>query len=205
MSFFKAFNPSDIVGGLKLTGSYLLLQGSVVSVLGKVSVPTGALVQVVPFDPTVAIDVEENLLLKAVLTQGVITNATSTTFGLTNVGFLSLFPGTTIVVGDATTTGNATLGANGPINIGSTNLIIDTTGSITGLSTVISTGKVVSLLSILGPPIPPVTSGEIDPTSNTSLGDQTDKKKLGQPSGETGGGQQGGTVSQDNSGTGVCH
>ena len=195
------------LGGLNLTGSYLLLQGSVVSVLGKMSVPAGTLVQVAPFDPAAAMDIEDTTLLSAVFTQGVITfSATSSTFGLTNSAFLSLFPGDTIVVGNSAETGSATLGANGPINIGSTNLIIDTTGSITGLSTVISTGKVLSLLSILGPPIPPVTSGEITgSTTNTGLGDQTDKKKLGQPSGGTGTGQQGGTISSDTSGTGVCH
>ena len=55
--------------------------------------------------------------------------AASSTFGLSNSGFISLFPKATIVVGQTGETGDATLGADGPMNIGATNLLIFTEGS----------------------------------------------------------------------------
>ena len=192
-----------VMGGIKMTGSYLLLQGTLVSVLGPVSVPArGFLVQVSPTDPTTAIDIEDHPAASA--GNAFITNAVNTSFFLSNLGFLSLFPGDTVAVGSAQESGAVTVGASGAFDIGSTNLIIESSGAITGLSTVTSTGLVVSLLSILGPPIPPVTAGEIDPTTSTGLGDQTDKKHFGQ-NGVSGDGQQGGTISNDDTGTGVCH
>ena len=124
------------LGGLKLTGSYLLLQGAAVSLLGPVSVPHGALVQVVPFDSAVPIDIEDAPAASSVLT--LVTGPT--TFGLTNQGFISLFPGATVAVGNTGETGDVTLGANGPLDIGDTNLVIFTLGSVTGLGTVTSTG-----------------------------------------------------------------
>ncbi len=187
------------LGGLKLTGSYLLLQGTAVSILGPVSVPAGTLVQVVPFDTTAPIDIENAPAASSVLTLA----ATSSGFFLNNQGFISLFAGDTVAVGNDDETGNATLGANGPMNIGDTNLIIDTSGTITGLSTVTSTGIVSSLISILGPPVPPPTAGEIDP----SAGNTTPPNKKN-PNGDvdtgTGGGT-GGTITQDTGTASVCH
>ncbi len=198
------------LGGIKLTGSYLLLQGTAVGVLGKVSTPAGTLVQVLPFDPTEPIDIEDSLAASSALSHGVVTNVSNpgTTFGLTNSAFLSLFAGDTVAVGGSLEAGDVTIGTSGPLDIGSTNLVIDTSGNVTGLSTVTSTGIVNSLVNLLGPVVPPVTAGEIDPTAGstgTGLGDQTDKKHLGQPGGLGDQGQQGGTISNDTNGSGVCH
>lgn len=198
------------LGDLQLTGSYLLLQGSAVSVLGKVTAPKGTLVQVEPFDLTLPIDIEDSTLLKSVLGSAALTDASgATSFGLTNSSFLSLFPGDTIAVGGTGEAGVVTIGANGPLDIGDTNLIIYTTGDITGLGTITSTGIVQSLLSVLGPAVPPVTAGEVDPTAgsgtNTGLGDQTDKRKIGGGGDQGGDNQPAGTVSQDTGNASVCH
>jgi hypothetical protein len=188
------------LGGLKLTGSYLLLQGTAVSILGPVSVPAGTLVQVVPFDPTEPMDIENAPVTSSVLTLA----AGSSTFNLSNQGFISLFAGDTVAVGNDDETGNATLGANGPMNIGDTNLIIDTSGTITGLSTVTSTGLVNSLLAILGPPVPPPTAGEIDPSAGSTAPPPNYKKPgAGGDDANTSGG--GGTITQDTGTASVCH
>jgi hypothetical protein len=59
-----------------------------------------------------------------------------------------------------------------------------------------------TLVATLGTDV--VTAGEVDPTTKTGLGDQTDKKRLGQ-NGGVNGGPQGGTISNDDNPTGVCH
>ncbi|HEV2236757.1 MAG TPA: hypothetical protein VGR57_08870, partial [Ktedonobacterales bacterium] len=201
--YFQAGNALTM-GAITMTGDYLYLQGNAIAMTGPVSLPAKSVVQVSPFAASLPIDIEDTTLLAAQARTAAITfAATPPLFGLTNQAFLSLFPGDTIVIGNSAEVGSVTLGANGPIKLGSTNLIIDTLGPVTGLGTVTTTGVVKSLFTLLA--IPPVTSGEIDPTSNTGLGDQTDKKKLGQPSSDTGTGQQGGTISSDTSGTGVCH
>ena len=187
------------LGGLTITGHYLALQGSSVAILGKVSAPaSGLLVQVIPFDPTAAVGVEG-------------ASATTQAFNLSNQGFIALFPGATIAIGDDVESGSVFIGANGAFTLADkTNLFFDTTGPVTGLDLLTTTGLVTTLevfVAAVGTDV--VTVGEIDPnagsTTNTGLGDQTDKKKLGQPSGGTGTGQQGGTISSDTSGTGVCH
>jgi len=188
------------LGGLKLTGSYLLLQGTAVSILGPVSVPAGTLVQVVPFDPTEPMDIENTPVTSSVLSLA----AGSSTFNLSNQGFISLFSGDTVAVGNDDETGNATLGANGPINIGDTNLIIDTSGTITGLSTVTSTGLVNSLLAILGPPVPPPTAGEIDPSTG-STAPPNNYKKPGAGGDDPNTSGSGGTITQDTGTASVCH
>ena len=189
------------LGSIKMTGTYLLLQGTSVSILGPVSTPAGTLVQVAPADPTAAIDIENTPVSSAAVAL-VETNATTAaTFNLSNQGFISLFPGDTVAVGDAQESGAVTIGANGIFDIGSTNLIIESTGAVTGLSTVTSTGLVVSLFSILGPPIPPVTSGEIDPTAAGT----TPSKQNGLGIGGAGGGGIGGTIADDDNPSGVCH
>ncbi|MFI4921765.1 MAG: hypothetical protein ACHQAZ_09020, partial [Gammaproteobacteria bacterium] len=51
-----------------------------------------------------------------------------------------------------------------------------------------------------------VTAGEIDPsTTSTSLGDQTDKKRLGNGQNGANGQAAGGTISQDTGTSSVCH
>jgi hypothetical protein len=114
-----------------------------------------------------------------------------------------VFPdGITLVLGGAGQTGAVTLGSNGTFNIGSDNLIVDTSGTITGLGNVISTGQVVSLDSLLVG-VPPVTAGEIDPTSNTTNPADKDKGQ-GQGLGDTGTGNQP-SISQDTGNSSVCH
>jgi hypothetical protein len=193
--------------GVALTGTYLYLQGANVSILGPASAPADAVIQVTPIDPTVTIGIEDQ-------------PANTETFNLSNQGFIGLFPGTTVVVGtlgDATLTppaaaesGIVTLGTNGPIVLANnTNLVILTTGTVTGLGNVSGTGIVASLSTVLGPPIPPVTAGEVDPnsTSTTSGSIPNDQKKQNGETGNTDTGSGGSTppVSQDTSTAGVCH
>ena len=198
--FFKA-GGNLILGGVKLTGTYLSLQGATVTVLGPVSVPTASLIQVAPANPASSIDIEDASIAGA--DTRVLTESATGGFNLSNQAFLSLFPGTTIAVGDAAEIGAVTLGANGPLNIGATNLIIDTLGPVTGLSTVISTGHVVSLLSILGPPVQPPTTSEIDPNAS---GSTTPNKKTDDTGPDaTGAGGGGGTITEGNGGAdNVC-
>ncbi len=198
--FFKA-GGNLTLGGVKLTGTYLSLQGATVTVLGPVSVPIDALIQVAPANPSSSIDIEDAPVAGA--DTRVLTNSTTGAFNLSNQAFLSLFPGATIAVGDVAETGAVTLGANGPINIGATNLIIDTLGPVTGLGTVISTGHVVSLLSILGPPVQPPTTSEIDPNAGSSTTPNKKTDDTGPDITGTGGG--GGTITEGNGGAGnVC-
>jgi filamentous hemagglutinin family protein len=154
------------LGNLSMTGSYLYLQAASVAILGKVTVPTGTVVQVAPIDPTASIGFEDK-------------PGSGSDFNLSNSGFLSLFPEITLLLGTSAQTGNITLGGNGNIDIGADNLVVATAGTITGLDKITSTGLVTSLMSILGPPVPPPTSGEIDPNS----GNNTGNKKHGEQTG----------------------
>ena len=182
---------SVALGGLTLNGSYLYLQAADISLLGKVAAPKGAVVQLVPNGTTGSIDAEGN-------------GAAGATLNLNDNGSFNVFPdGITLVLGGAGQTGPVTLGGNGTFDIGSDNLIVDTTGTITGLGNVISTGQVISLASLLSP-LPPVTAGEIDPTSNTTSPTDKDKQGQGQGLGDTGTGTQP-SISQDTGNSSVCH
>jgi filamentous hemagglutinin family protein len=188
---FKAGN-SVTLGTLNLTGSYLYLQANNVSLLGPVTVPKGTVVQFLPNGLVGTIDAEGS-------------GAAGATLNLNDTGLFNLFPdGITLVLGGAGQTGAVTLGSRGTFNIGSDNLIVYTTGSITSLGNVISTGQVVSLASLLTG-LPPVTAGEIDPTSSTTT-PSTDKDKQGQDADANGTGEgAGGTISQDSGTSSVCH
>ena len=189
-----------VLGGLNLTGSYLYLQAANISALGKITVPVGTVVQASPFDPTATMGFENlpatvagfNLSFQGFMNQVVVQNGGSFT----------------LVLGNSAETGGAFIGQNGSFNIGADNLIIDTSGNVTGLENVISTGIVASLSSILGPPLPPPTSGEIDPTSsnNNNTAGSNDKKQQGQSGEDTGtGGTPGGAIGQDTGNASVCH
>lgn len=145
-----------ILGNLSMTGSYLYLQAASVSILGKVTVPKGTVVQVAPIDSTATMGFEDK-------------PASGSDFNLSNSGFLSLFPQITLVLGTSAETGAATLAGNGGFDIGDDNLVVVTTGAVTGLDLVTSTGLVTSLLSLLEPPVLP-TQGEIDPNSGNTGG-----------------------------------
>ncbi|HEX2667125.1 MAG TPA: filamentous hemagglutinin N-terminal domain-containing protein [Gammaproteobacteria bacterium] len=180
------------LGNLTLTGSYLYLQAANVSILGTVSVPKGTLVQVSPIDPTASIGVEDQ-------------PGTGSAFNLSNLDFLSLFSGMTIAIGNGAQTGPVTVGADGAFDIGDNNLVIDTFGLVTGLENVTSTGLVVSLQSVLGPPVTPPTSGEIDPSSTGNDTGKDGKDKDGDPIivlDENGNPVE--LITQDNSGGGIC-
>jgi hypothetical protein len=149
-----------------------------------------------PSDPAAAIGVEGK-------------PATTQTFNVSNTGFFALFPGDTIAIGDDSESGSVFIGVDGAFTLApKTNLFFDTTGPVTGLNLITSTGIVTTLetfVATVGTDV--VTVGEIDPTAGTTktgLGDQTDKKHLGQNGGQ-GGGPQGGTISNDDNPSGVCH
>jgi filamentous hemagglutinin family protein len=187
---FKAGNTLTL-GTMSLTGTYLYMQAGSISLLGPVTVPKGAVVQLAPNGFTGTTDAEG-------------TGAAGATLNLNDNGFFNVFPdGITLVLGGAGQSGAVTLGSNGTFNIGSDNLIVDTTGTVTGLGNVISTGQVVSLASLLTS-VPPVTAGEIDPTGNTNPGN--DKNKQGQDPNLTGvgtGNQP--SIGQDTNPSSVCH
>ena len=187
-------NGTLTLGHLTMTGDYLMLQGTSVSILGPVSVPAqGFLVQLMPADPTAGIGVEGK-------------PATTQVFNVSNDAFFALFPGDTIVVGDDTESGAVFIGTNGPFTLAAgTNLFFDTSGPITGLGLITSSGLVASLETLVSTEDTNiVTAGEIDPTTKTGLGDQTDKRHLGQ-NGGAGGGGIGGTIADDDDPSGVCH
>ena len=189
---------SVTLGALDITGNYLVLQGSSISILGPVTAPTsGLLVEVRPGDPTQSIDVEDQA-------------ASGAAFDIGNKSFLALFPGDTIVISDDAETGDVTIGNGGAFTLaGGTNLLFDTTGTITGLSNLISTGLVGSLVTVAAAAgnNDVVTAGEIDPsTTTTSLGDQTDKKHLGHNGQGFGNGEgQNGIIGTDTDTSSVCH
>ncbi len=178
------------LGDLSMTGTYLYLQAASVAILGKVTVPTGTVVQVAPIDPTASMGMEK-------------TGSNGSGFNIANDDFLSLFPEITLVLGSSAETGAANLGTNGAFDIGDDNLVIATTGTVTGLDKVTSTGLVTSLLSILGPPVPPPTSSEIDPNSGNNTGNKKHGEAVG---GEVTGTGTGTLIEHDNQPpSGTCH
>jgi filamentous hemagglutinin family protein len=182
------------LGNVTLKGGYLYLQGSSVSLGGTMTTPKGLVVQVAPASPTGTTDLEG---------QG----AKGADLNLNDSDFLGLFgDGATLVLGASGQTGDISLGNNGSFDIGSDNLIVDTTGNVTGLGNVTSTGIVSSLESLLGSLVVPPTSSEIDPTSvnnNNAAGDKKHQNHNGETEGSNS--AQGGTISQDTSASSACH
>ena len=180
------------LGKLSMTGTYLSLQAKSVTLLGPVTLPANSLVQVAPILPTSTIGIENQ-------------PSTGSDFNLSNSLFLSLFSGDTIVVGNFQESGDVTIGGNGAFTLsGGTNLLIYSTGNVTGLDNVTSTGIVAQLITQAA--TPPPTAGEIDPNSGGTGTTLTIKKKNGgsfDVNADTG--NKGGTVSQDTGTTSVCH
>ncbi len=180
------------LGSLTMTGDYLSLQASSVTLLGPVTLPAHALVQVAPIVPTSTIGIED-------------TPSSGSDFNLSNSLFLSQFSGDTVVVGNFQESGDVTIGANGAFNLGGgTNLLIYSTGNVTGLDNVTSTGIVAQLITQAA--TPPPTAGEIDPNSGGTGTTVIIKKKNGETidvNADTG--NKGGTISQDTGTTSVCH
>ena len=194
------------LAGLAYTGkttgyrSYLYIQADIVSITGTVSLNPGSLIQLTPFTTTNSIGIEDTA-----------PNGDNTIY--LNQGLLALFAGDTILIGSSGESGNVDIGVNGAFALSSdaagnpTNLIIDTSGTVTGLGLVTSTGLVTTLDALAGSEIPPVTSGEIDPTTDTVQGttNTDDQKRLLLIQALTGSGPQGGTVTEDNGSASVCH
>jgi hypothetical protein len=189
---FVAGGGSITLGNLDFTGNYLYLQADNISILGTVGTTPGAVIQLAPFTPTNSIGVENTT-----------PNGDDTNF--INQSLLGLFAGDTIVIGRAGESGAVDLGTKGAFVLApGTNLIIDTSGVVTGLSTVTSTGLVTTMDALFSNiSFPPPTAGEIDPTSGGNSDSQQKKQELIEFI--ESGGQGGGTVTQDTGTASVCH
>jgi filamentous hemagglutinin family protein len=180
------------LGGLTMKGGYLYLQGASVSLGSAVTAPKGLVVQVAPSTVTGTTDLEGK-------------GASGANMNLNDTGFLDQFgDGITIVLGASGQSGAISLGNNGTFDIGSDNLILDTSGTVTGLGNVISTGIVSSLESLLGSAVPPPTASEIDPNSVTT-NNPSDRKHHDQGGDAGANGTTGGGITQDTSGSSACH
>jgi hypothetical protein len=97
----------------------------------------------------------------------------------------SRFPGTTILAGGSLLNGSMAIGGNGAVNIGGQNFLAATTGTVTGIGNIVSTG-LVGIAGVIPPPpttTPPVTgtvttvvqqtTTTTDPTDPTDPGGTT--------------------------------
>ncbi|MGD8827465.1 MAG: hypothetical protein PVG21_02115, partial [Gammaproteobacteria bacterium] len=170
------------LGTVSLTGDYLLLQADTLVLGGPITGPGSLLVQMTPFTATNSISV---------------VNATggSGNTVLSNSGTFSQISAATLAIGSSTQTGAIDLGADGTIDLGSTNFIVGTTGTVTGLDKIVSTGLVSDLASLLGGGFKQPTINEIDPGAgtvdngtslDTSGDDDDDNKKKTGSQGDTG-------------------
>ena len=178
------------LGKLTLTGNYMYLQGANITLLGPVSTPAGSVIQLAPTTGPATIGVEGQ-------------PGTGSVLNLSNSLLLSLFPGTTLVIGNGAETGAVTLGSAGPFDIGSSNLIIDTTGTVTGLDNVTSTGLISTVESLLASALAPPTPSEIDPNSTNN--NNAAGKHHAPGSEDPNAGTTGGTISQSTDAGGACH
>ncbi|HSN18282.1 MAG TPA: hypothetical protein VLV87_08720, partial [Gammaproteobacteria bacterium] len=179
------------LGKFTLNGDYLYMQAANITLLGPVTAPTNSVIQFAPTTGPASIGVEQ-------------TPGTGSVLNLSNSLLLSLFPGTTLVIGNGTESGAVTLGSSGPIDIGSSNLIVETSGTVTGLSNVISTGLVSTVQSLLASVLPPPTPSEIDPNSSNNNNTAGKHRQQGDYDPD-GGGTGGGTITQTTDTGGACH
>ncbi|MEJ2362957.1 MAG: hypothetical protein P8Z75_16385 [Gammaproteobacteria bacterium] len=144
-------------GKLDFAGSYLQLNADALTFSGPVTVSGKSIVQMAPVSTASGISVEQTLATSAPVN-----------FGATSQ--LTLFP--TVVIGSGKESGNVAIGQNGPLNLNATNLFIVTTGSVSGLSSVQTSGVVADLTTILqaGTVFHPPTAHEI---TGTGSGDTT--------------------------------
>lgn len=189
---FVAGGGTITLGGLDFSGNYLYLQADSINILGTVATTPGAVIQLAPFTPTHSIGIEN-------------TTPNGDDSNFLNQNLLGLFAGDTILIGRTGESGAVDLGTNGPFTLApGTNLIIDTSGVVTGLSTVTSTGLVTTLDALFSSiSFQPPTAGEIDPTSGSNSDAQQKKQELIEFI--EGGGQGGGTITQDTGTASVCH
>ncbi|HET7921263.1 MAG TPA: filamentous hemagglutinin N-terminal domain-containing protein [Gammaproteobacteria bacterium] len=173
------------LGKFTLQGDYVYLEAGSYTLNGPVSVPTQTLVQFVPLPLDGSISIEPDSSTSAAVTL--------------DEGLLNLFPGATLLIGGTTTSGDVTIGTQGTITLsGGSNFLVDTTGTVTGLENVLSTGLVVDLRAQVFQ-IP--TASEIN-TSNTT---DEDKDKNPFIEAEAGEGDGGGDIAHDDSAASVCH
>ncbi|HEX5339328.1 MAG TPA: hypothetical protein VFX47_00425 [Gammaproteobacteria bacterium] len=184
------------LGGINFTGSYLYMQAAGVNVLGPVTTAPGALIQFAPPAVGDAVGIE-NL------------PATTADINLSNQQFLGQFPAVTLAIGNSDQSGNVDIGANGTIVLpDGTNFLVLTTGTVTGLENISSTGLVKNLLGTL---TYTPTTGDIDPsassTSSNTTSSDDDKKKKESDTEDTGTQQSSDTtaVTHDDSPASVCH
>lgn len=171
------------LGNFTSTGGYLFMEAGTYNLSGPISVPTSTVVQFAPVVLSGSIGVEPG-------------TSTSSQLNLSG-SLLNLFPGTTLLIGGAGTIGAVTIGTQGTITLNNgSNFLVFTTGSVTGLDKILTTGLVGNLLELVNFQIP--TASEIQNTSST------DQKKNVNTGGEENG-DSGGTIEQDNDTSGVCH
>lgn len=178
------------LGNFTLTGNYLYMEAASYNLTGPISVPASTVVQFAPVSLPGSIGIEPG---------------TSTSAQLNLSGsLLNLFPATTMLVGSSGTSGNVTIGTQGTITLnGGSNFFVYTTGTVTGLENILSTGLVGNLLELVNFQIP--TASEIQTSNSGTTDDTTDQKKKknsilsGDQSGDSGG-----TVETDDDPSGVC-
>ncbi|HEX7046014.1 MAG TPA: filamentous hemagglutinin N-terminal domain-containing protein [Gammaproteobacteria bacterium] len=139
------------LGDFELAGDYLFIKAGTLAFSGTVtSGNPNLLVQLAPLNAGAAMH----------LTQ-------SGTPGYSNTGHLGLFDGTTFALGTTANTGDMTIAADGAtIDIGASNLFVLTTGTVTGLDNVLSTGVVKDLATLIGGEFEVPQTDEIDTSQN---------------------------------------
>ncbi|HET7650999.1 MAG TPA: hypothetical protein VFL15_09915, partial [Gammaproteobacteria bacterium] len=179
------------LGAMTLTGDYLYMEAGSYNLTGPVSVPSTTVVQFAPTVLTGTIGIEPG---------------TSTTSQLNLSGsLLNLFPGTTLLVGATGVSGDVSIGKTGTITLsGNSNFLVDTTGTVTGLNNILSSGLVSNLLELANFQVP--TAGEIQNTGTTSGDDPLNdhKKKQTTVTGIDDNNGNGGTIETDDSPASVC-
>ncbi|MCK5002970.1 MAG: filamentous hemagglutinin N-terminal domain-containing protein [Gammaproteobacteria bacterium] len=132
---FSAGGTLDL-GTITMTGDipYLWLEADVTNI-GGLTLPDASdvLVQFSPFTPTASIGVEA-------------LPDSSQLVNYNNLEHFDILTGTTIIIGSSSQTGELVIGSLSDIDIGSKNMVVVTSSSVTSISNVISTGIVAELL-----------------------------------------------------------
>ena len=152
-AYFAGNNVS--LGNLNMTGDYLYIASNTLSLAGFSGAADDTLVQLTSLNPAASIGVEDQ-------------PANTSTVNYSNSDIFSFFAGHTLAIGSTSNTGDITIGQNGTLDIGSTNFFAVTTGSVTGLDKVLSTGVVKDLEGLLGGTFEVPQTDEIDATQNPS-------------------------------------
>lgn len=158
-SFVSGGTLSLDVGSLASSNQYLFLAADTL-VLSGTSSAANLLVQMLPFTASNPIGFDAT------------TPGTQMT-NYTEAGHFSHFTGTTIALGGSLQSGGILIGANGPIDIGSKNLILlSASPSVIGVDQVTTTG----LVAVLAAVFPTVLLDEVSSTSSGDTVDDPDKE-----------------------------